>query len=106
MATTPFVAATVPAQQVQYSGTTLFHVAMLQDDDPLQWAAIAQLNGLIDPWLNAAVDVKIPPVFPSGTQTGLLLVTPGGATATPIQPASDFELSLFNLQDFRNLLGL
>jgi len=106
MATTPYVAATVPAKKVRYSGTTLFHVAMMQDNDPLQWAAIAQLNGMIDPWLTGEVEVKIPPVFPTGAQAGLLLVVPGGATASPTEPSSDYKLSFIDLQDFRNLIGL
>ena len=109
MATAPYVAATIPAKTVRVSGTTLFHVAMLQDDDALQWAAVATLNGLIDPWINAETAVEIPPVFPtfaSGTETGLLLLAPGGATAVPASPASTYKLSLLNLGDFRNLLTL
>lgn len=104
--TTPFVAATIPAKTVRVSGTTLFHVAMLQNGDPLQWVAIATLNGVIDPWINAETAVEIPPVFPSGTQSGELLIAPGGATAVPPGPPSTYELKLLNLGDFRNLLGL
>ena len=107
--TTPFIAATIPAKVARYSGTTLFHVAMLEEGDPLQWAAIAQLNHMVDPWVNALTDVEIPPVFPSfaaGQESGLLLVLPGGATEAPLNPASDFNLSFFDLQDFRNLIGL
>ena len=77
---TAFIAATVPAKIDRVSGTTLFRIALQEDGDPLQWAAIAQINGLLDPWIFAQADIKIPPVFPTGTQTGLLLVTPGGAT--------------------------
>ena len=85
---------------------------MRQNGDPLQWGAVAQLNGLIDPWINERADIEIPPVFPTGAQTGILLVTPGGATAVPPPtpdlpgPAFFYRLSLNNLQDFRNLLGL
>jgi hypothetical protein len=64
--------ATIPAAIVRSAGTTLFHVAMVQTGDPLQWAAIANLNGLVDPWINTQVDVLIPPVLPTGPQTGIL----------------------------------
>ena len=109
MATTPYVAATIPAKTIRVSGTTLFHVAMFQDNDPLQWAAVAALNGLIDPWINAEAAVEIPPVFPTfatGTETGLLLLVPGGATSVPPGPVSTYKLSMFNLGDFRNILVL
>lgn len=106
MMATPFVAATIPAATVRVSGTTLFQVAMLNDNDALQWAAIAQLNGIIDPWITPETAIEIPPVFPTGTQTGLLLVTPGGATSVPPSPPSKYRLSQLNLGDFRNILGL
>lgn len=68
----PFIAATIPAAVIPVSGTTLFHVAMLQAGDALQWVAIAELNGLSDPWIDQLLNVEIPPVFPSGEQTGIL----------------------------------
>lgn len=73
MATTPteYVAATVPAQVQYLSGTTLFHAAMLQTGDALQWVAIGELNDITDPWINTLTKVLIPPVFPSGPQTGI-----------------------------------
>jgi len=67
-----FIAATIPAKVVRVSGTTLFHVAMLQTGDPLQWVAIAELNGLTDPWIVGQQTILIPPVLPSGVQTGIL----------------------------------
>jgi len=72
--TTPvgFIAATIPAQVVRVSNTTLFQVAMMQTGDPLQWVAIADLNDLIDPWIVAMEEILIPPVFPTGAQTGIL----------------------------------
>lgn len=74
--TTPtvgYIAATVPAQVIRSaSGTTLFQIAMLTTGDPLQWVAIAELNDLTDPWLETMQDILIPPVFPSGAQTGIL----------------------------------
>jgi hypothetical protein len=77
----PFVAATIPAKTIRVSNTTLFHIAAKQFDDALEWVSIAQMNGVIDPWLFALTEVAIPPVLPTGTPTGLLLVAPGGATA-------------------------
>lgn len=67
-----FIAATIPAKQIRVSGTTLFHIAMLETGDPLQWVALAELNGLTDPWITAQETILIPPVLPSGTQTGIL----------------------------------
>lgn len=70
--TSEYIAATIPAARLEVSDTTLFHVAMLEDSDPLQWVAIAELNGLTDPWIDAQTQLLIPPVFPGGTQTGIL----------------------------------
>jgi hypothetical protein len=70
---TGYIAATIPAKVVRSSHTTLFHVAMLETNDPLQWVSIAELNGLVDPWIQTGqVDVLIPPVLPTGEQTGIL----------------------------------
>jgi hypothetical protein len=70
--TVGYIAATIPAKIVSASGTTLFHVAMLETGDALQWVAIAQINQLIDPWVTAQTNILIPPVFPTAVQTGLL----------------------------------
>ena len=70
--TVGYIAATVPAKIVRASGTTLFNIAMMETGDPLQWVAIAQLNGLTDPWITALEDILIPPVLPAGPQTGIL----------------------------------
>lgn len=67
-----YIAATVPAKTVRVSMTTLFHVAMMQAGDPLQWVAIAELNGLVDPWIVGQQTILIPPVLPSATPTGIL----------------------------------
>ncbi len=72
MAATGFIASTIPAKVVRVSGTTLYHLAMLQTGDPLQWVAIAELNGLTDPWIVGQQTILIPPVLPSGAQTGIL----------------------------------
>lgn len=45
---------------------------MIEAGDALQWVAIAELNNLIDPWVDAQEDILIPPVFPGGTQSGIL----------------------------------
>ena len=70
--TVGYIAATVPAKIVRASGTTLFNIAMRETGDPLQWVAIAQLNSLVDPWITAMEEILIPPVLPSGPQTGIL----------------------------------
>lgn len=72
MATVGYIASTIPAKVVRASGTTLYHIAMRETGDPLQWVAIAQLNGLADPWITAETEILIPPVLPSGPQTGIL----------------------------------
>lgn len=72
MAAQGYVASTIPARSVPASHTTLFDIAMQQTGDPLQWVAIARLNGLIDPWIVGLENILIPPVLPSGTQTGIL----------------------------------
>jgi hypothetical protein len=69
---TGYIGATIPAAIDRVSNTTLFHVAMLNTGDPLQWVAVAELNETIDPWIFGNTAVLIPPVFPSGTQTGIL----------------------------------
>jgi hypothetical protein len=71
-ATAGYIASTVPAKIVRVSGLTLFELAMRETGDALQWVAIAQLNGVSDPWINAQQEILIPPVLPSGTQTGIL----------------------------------
>lgn len=67
-----YIAATIPAKILRESDTNLFRIAMKETGDPLQWVAIAQLNGMIDPWIVAEREILIPPVLPSGQQTGIL----------------------------------
>lgn len=71
---TGYVAATIPAAIDRENFVTLFHVAMFQFGDPLQWVAIARLNNLLDPWIFTPVDLLIPPVLPAGPipPTGIL----------------------------------
>lgn len=70
--TVGYIASTIPTKIVSASGTTLFHVAMLENGDALQWVAVAKINGLLDPWVTAQANILIPPVFPKAVQTGLL----------------------------------
>jgi len=70
--TVGYIGATIPAATFRASNTTLFHVAMLETGDPLQWVALAELNGLIDPWIMGQANILIPPVLPTGVQTGIL----------------------------------
>lgn len=70
--TVGYIGATIPAKVLRVSGTTLFQVAMTQTGDPLQWVAIAELNGITDPWITGLTTILIPPVLPSGPQTGIL----------------------------------
>lgn len=67
-----YIASTIPAKIVRTSShDTLFHIAMLQTGDALQWVSIAQLNNVIDPWIQGPTNVLIPPVFPTGPQSGI-----------------------------------
>lgn len=94
-----YIASTIPAKIVRVSGVTLFQVAMMETGDPLQWVAIAHLNGITDPWIVGQEEILIPPVLPSGPQTGILdmavspaiiitPVTPGMTIAPPPPPSS------------------
>jgi hypothetical protein len=69
---TEYVAATVPAKVIQVSDVTLFRIAMEEFGDPMQWVAIAELNNLVDPWIAGQAAILIPPVVPSGPQSGIL----------------------------------
>jgi len=69
---TAFIAATVPAKIVQASHTTLFHIALREAGDAMQWVEIAELNELVDPWITGSQDILIPNTFPPIHQTGIL----------------------------------
>lgn len=69
---TQYIAATIPAKIDRVSNTTLFHLAMLEFGDALQWVSVAEINNLTDPWIVAQSNILIPPVVPSGSQTGIL----------------------------------
>lgn len=66
-----YIGATIPAKTIHASDTTLFRVAMVETGNPLQFVAIAELNGIVDPWVISPQDILIPPIFPTGVQTGL-----------------------------------
>ena len=67
-----FVAGTIPAKILRVSDTNLFQIAMMETGDALQWVAIAELNGLEDPWITGQQTILIPPVLPKGPLTGIL----------------------------------
>jgi hypothetical protein len=67
-----FTAATVPPKIVRASNTTLFHIAMEQLGDALDWTQLATFNNIIDPWIFAMQEIEIPPVPSSATPTGIL----------------------------------
>ena len=70
---TGYIAAAVPAQIVRVSNTTLFHLAQQYLGDAMRWPAIAQLNGMTDPWITAYAEIKIPPsIDQTVTPTGIL----------------------------------
>lgn len=80
-----YIAATVPAKIDRVSGTTLFHVAMIEFNDALQWATLAQLNLLADPWIhNGQQNILIPPVLPAVLRD--FPVLGGGPPPAPITP--------------------
>jgi len=71
--TVGYIAATVPAKVDRVSHTTLFHLAMIEFGEALQWTAIASINGLTDPWImNGRAELKIPPTLPNRPLTGIL----------------------------------
>ena len=50
----------IPAKIVRVSGTTLFAVAAKELGNALLWETIADLNGIVDPFINGLVELKIP----------------------------------------------
>lgn len=70
--TVGYIASTIPAKIVSASGTTLFHIAMIEKGDALLWTAIASMNDITDPWIDTQINILIPPVFPTGPQSGIL----------------------------------
>ncbi len=72
---TDYIAQTVPAEEIQVSGTTLFHIAAQKLGDATQWNRIAELNGLTDPWIGPLTTILIPR---AGASNGGILTPTGG----------------------------
>lgn len=45
---------------VTVMGTTLFDVAARYLDDPARWSDLAELNGVVDPWLTDLTSLELP----------------------------------------------
>jgi hypothetical protein len=69
---TTYIAATIPARSIFVSGITLFQVAEEQLGDALRWVELAEINGMVDPWIWGVRQVLIPPVLSQQPQTGIL----------------------------------
>ena len=69
---TTFIAATIPAKSIFISGSTLFHVAEMQLGDALRWVELAEINGMVDPWVWGAKRILIPPVLSTAPVDGIL----------------------------------
>ena len=70
---TGYIAAAVPARIVRVSNTTLFALAQQYLGDAMRWPAIAQLNGVNDPWINSLTEIQIPPTIDQTvTPTGIM----------------------------------
>jgi hypothetical protein len=67
-----YIPSTIPAASIWTSYTTLFQIAEQQFGDALRWVEIAELNGMLDPWLFQSTQVLIPPVLSTATPTGIL----------------------------------
>lgn len=50
----------IPAKIIRVSGTTLFAVAAKELGNALLWEAIADLNGIVDPFITTEIELKIP----------------------------------------------
>lgn len=61
-----------PVKIVRVIGGTLFRVALDELGDAAQWDRIAELNGLVDPWLSGFVTLQIPAPLPNPTNGGAL----------------------------------
>ena len=66
--------APAPLRVVRTIGGNLFRIALDELGDAEQWVRIANLNGLIDPWLSGSVTLKVPPRRQSANGNGALNV--------------------------------
>jgi hypothetical protein len=69
---TTYIAATIPAKFVWASGTTLFHIAEIELGDAMYWVQLAEINGLVDPWIKGVTKIFLPPVLSTSPLTGIL----------------------------------
>jgi hypothetical protein len=69
---TTFIAATIPAKSIYVSGSTLFHVGELQLGDALRWVELAEMNGMVDPWIWGVRRILLPPVLSTAPLDGIL----------------------------------
>lgn len=69
---TTYIAATIPAQTIYVSGTTLFQVAELYLGNALLWTQLAEINNLTDPWIHGIQKLILPPVVTTAPATGIL----------------------------------
>jgi hypothetical protein len=63
-----YIAKANAARFTRVSGTTLFQVAADYLNDATQWNRIADLNGLIDPWIYAVTVLQLPAPLPAVAQ--------------------------------------
>ncbi|MCJ2084590.1 LysM peptidoglycan-binding domain-containing protein [Methylobacterium sp. E-005] len=50
----------IPAKIIRVSGTTLFAVAAKELGNAMLWETIADLNGIVDPFIGPLTELKIP----------------------------------------------
>lgn len=64
--------ARAPIRVVRVIGGTLFRIALDELGDAEQWDRIADLNGLVDPWLVGYNVLRIPAPLPNLSNGGAL----------------------------------
>lgn len=57
---------------VSVAGETLFAIAARELGDATQWDRIARLNGLVDPFIDEGVEIRLPPVDATAGNGGIL----------------------------------
>jgi len=69
----PFLASAPATRTIHVSNVTLFALAAKYYGDPMLWTLIAQVNGLLDPWVSTLGTLAIPDAPPqAGAASGLL----------------------------------
>lgn len=69
---TTYIASTIPARAIYVSGTTLFQIAEQYLGDAMRWVELANVNGLVDPWIWGVRRILLPPVLSNRPLTGIL----------------------------------